>query len=295
MKLVSRYLDRLRVDKRAHDVRIDRAEDIAEWLHWGSKDIELRLVIPIKMLRMHGAFAYSGGIHPFVEALKCGAGALTEFYDAYVPTDIAAAHFIDGESRSAGPGAVPWTFSADLSLRTSTAEKGLDARHGSALHGPCTKEKVDLEMRRLRGVLHSIKRVGWRPDQYGHIRGIFLRNRDSYRFYIKSGKHRAAALAAAGYEQIQVTFSPNYPRVVDIRDSLAWPLVRRGQVTDGVARAVFQRYFEYDGSQQYRKLGLIQDGHAPERQSAPSETAGVPWHKQIARHQNFSARQCYWL
>ena len=257
MNLVYRYLDRMRIDRRTHDVHIECFDEICEWLHWGSKDTELRLVIPIEILRMHGAFSYSGGIHPFIEALKRGAGALTEFYNAHTPSDIVAGHFIDGEPQDAGPGAVPWTASADLSIRNSTSEKGLDSRHGSALHGPCTKEKVALEMRRLRSVFQSIKRIGWRPDQYGHIRGIFLRNRDSYRFYIRTGKHRAAALAAAGFEQIQVTFSPNYPRVVDIRDSHAWPLVRRGQITEDIARAVFQCYFDHDGSQQYRKLGLI--------------------------------------
>ena len=47
-------------------VHIDKIEDITEWLHWGSKKVKLRLEIPAQILRMHGAFAYSAGVHPFV-------------------------------------------------------------------------------------------------------------------------------------------------------------------------------------------------------------------------------------
>ena len=235
-------------------VHIDKIEDITEWLHWGSKKVKLRLEIPAQILRMHGAFAYSAGVHPFVGAIKEGATALFEYYGAHTPVNIASAHFIDANGSEVGPSELPW-IGREGSQR-DIGEKGLDPKNGLSLYGPCTSKKIELEFSRLRKILASIEKHGYQPDRYGDIHGTFLRNGADYRFYVSGGKHRAAVLAALGHQKISVTFSKYRPRVVNIDDSASWPLVQQGLLEEEMARAIFLSYFNLDGTQQYHRLGL---------------------------------------
>jgi hypothetical protein len=60
-------------------------------------------------------------------------------------------------------------------------------------------------------------------------------------------------LAHQGAKKVPVGFRKNWPRIVDRRDAEDWPLVRLGGVTVAAARQAFDRYFDFDGSQQRAK------------------------------------------
>lgn len=258
MSLIKKISKRLSARKKIKEVHIDRLEDISEWMYWSSTRESLRFILPTGILRMHGAFAYSGGAHPFLEAMTAGSDALSAFYDAHQPGDIAAAHWLDDPAPGVGPSELPW-IGRDPEYAYS-GEKGLGCKHGISMYGPCTAKKAALEVSRLADLRKAIASGGYDPDRYGDIQGIFLRNGDDYRFFVHGGKHRAAVLAALGHSQIPVAFKREWPRVIDIADIVSWPLVRQGRLSAGMARSIFESYFLFDGNQQYRRLNLTTTG-----------------------------------
>jgi hypothetical protein len=96
----------------------------------------------------------------------------------------------------------------------------------------------------------SISSRGFDPDEKGGIAGHYLRRGADVRFFVRGGKHRAAVLAFQGFETVPVGFRTHWPRAVDRRDAADWPLVRSGLASVSVAEAVFDRYFDFDGTQQ---------------------------------------------
>lgn len=240
--------------RRVREERIDDLSEITRWLYWGSKNETLRFLLPARILRMHGAFAYSGGVHPFLKAIEGGSVPLAAFYAAHRPKDVAEAHWVDGPTPGAGPSDLPW-IGRERS-RAFSGEHGLGAEHGSSLFGPCSAEKVALEVRRLARLGRSVAEDGYNPDRFGDIHGTFLRMGDEYRFFVRRGNHRAAVLAAQGWDHIPVTLTEDWPRVIDAGDAANWPLVRQRRIGVEAARAIFASYFLLDGTEQYRWLGL---------------------------------------
>jgi hypothetical protein len=231
-------------------------------MYWSSTSESLRFFLPAGILRMHGAFAYSGGAHPFLDAMTVGQKALSAFYDAHQPGDIAAAHWLDDPAPGVGPSELPWIGrEPDYAY---SGEKGLGRKHGISMYGPCTAEKAALEVSRLVDLRKAIASGGYDPDRYGDIQGVFLRSGDDYRFFVHGGKHRAAVLAVLGNSQIPVAFKREWPRVIDIADIVSWPLVRQGRLSAGIARSIFESYFLFDGNQQYRRLRIIPAGRVLE-------------------------------
>ncbi|HSF96152.1 MAG TPA: hypothetical protein VLA52_14095 [Thermohalobaculum sp.] len=244
-----------KAEARVESVTIRDLPEISQWMYWGSKAVRLRLIVPAEILRMHGGFAYRSGMHPFIEAIRRGQQALSAFYDAHQPQTAAEAHWSDYPTPGIGPIELPWIVRE--APNTYVGERGLGAEHGIAMYGPCSAEKVKLEARRLKDLAEAIGREGYNPDKYGDIQGTFLRRGGDFRFFVRGGKHRAAVLGHLGADQIPVSLTRDWPRMVDIADIEAWPLVAQGRMTADAARAVFDCYFDMDGSRQYRMLGLV--------------------------------------
>lgn len=235
-------------------VKVNDISELAEWMYWESTDVILRLLIPAEIMRMHGAFAYRAGVHPFIEALKAGPEVLRDYYAAHRPQTIAEAHWVSEPAPGVPPIDLPWIGKS--AADAYSGEKGLGPEHGISMYGPCSARKTELEYDRLRSVARSISKRGYSPDKFGDVRGNFLRRGSDFRFFVIGGKHRAAALAYLGAEFIPVTFASEWPRVVEGRDSACWPLVADGQISASVAQGIFDSYFDMDGSQQYKILGL---------------------------------------
>jgi hypothetical protein len=196
---------------------------------------------------MQGAFAYEGGWQPFIAALEKGEAVLAEFYRSFTPANFAEMYFLDQPS-SAPPWELPWL--GRYKRLAPPGEAGLGPEHGVSFFGPATPEKVQTEMERLRTLESSIKARGFDPDAKGGVAGHFMRRGNEYRFFLRSGKHRTAVLAHLGMKTVPVGFRKNWPRVVDRDDAADWPLVRIGGVTQLEAELAFDRYFDFDGTQQ---------------------------------------------
>jgi hypothetical protein len=199
-----------------------------------------------------GAFALAGGWHPFVAAIRDGPGVLTRFYGRVQPTSLGEFYGLPDidRPRQLGPRQLPWLQQP----RPYRGEKGLGPEHGISLFGPCSKEKIELEYARLAEVFESIKAHGYLPDRFGDITGYFLFDDGQFRFVVRGGKHRAAALAAIGRTHLPVRLKPGWVPVVSLDTLAEWPLVQTGSIAAPTARCVFERYFQWDGTQQYRRV-----------------------------------------
>lgn len=195
------------------------------------------------MVVMQGAHNYSDVNHPFNIALQYGKHALSKFYDGFSPKNIIEMYHLDSRGllgEDLPPWELPWLF---RKRQHPPGEGGLGPEHGVSFFGPCTSEKVDLELRRLVTTVQSISKNGYQPTEHGHIEGYFLQRDNEYRFFILGGKHRAASLCNLGHTNIPVRMRTNCPRLISRKDSAAWPLVQNGEMDQKLAEAIFDSYF----------------------------------------------------
>jgi hypothetical protein len=219
---------------------IDSDEDIPTKLDWvGPSPVFL---LPPVMMSLHGAHRFTGR-HPFVRALAHGPEALERFYAEFSPANLAEMYQISlrglrGEALP--PWKLPWLEGGG---KPPAAEVGLGLEHGVSYFGPCSPQKVAAEYQRLASVVASIEREGYRPDLHDHIAGHFLQIGKDFRFFVRGGKHRAAALVHLGYERIPVRVRSTWPRVIAAGTEQDWPLVRNGDVDQRLAVQILERYF----------------------------------------------------
>jgi hypothetical protein len=231
-------------------LRIDSIEQLRAALAEKDPRRSPRLEVPMTLSATEGAFALAGGWHPFVAAIENGPGVLTRYYGTIQPTSLAEFYLLPGiATQRLGPRQLPW-----LPPQTYRGEKGLGPEHGISLFGPCTREKVELEFTRLTKTSASIKAHGYLPDRFGDITGYFLLEEEEFRFLVRGGKHRAAALAAMGRTHLPVRLKPGWVPAVSLDTLAEWPLVRTGGIAAPAARRVFERFFVLDGTQQYRRV-----------------------------------------
>lgn len=199
--------------------------------------------MPTSLLVMQGAFRFDER-HPFVRAIHGGRAELAAFYAKFQPRNIAQMYRLPQSEVGAelAPWELPWLLRP---RRPSRGEKGLGAAHGTSYYGPCTDAKIDLETRRLADIVASVRKHGYRQrTPRGHIAGHFMQSGDRVRFFVRGGKHRAAALAALGFEHVPVRMRDSWPRLVSREQASHWPLVSGGEMSVSLARAMFDRYFE---------------------------------------------------
>lgn len=217
------------------------------------------------------------GWHPFVRTLRQVVGdpslayvdsALCRYYESHQPKHLWDVFFervgeddrlIESGLKTVRTDAYfapnPW----DDRLYRLRGEGRFDPSHGVQGHGPVSREKGEWEFSRLIGVYRSIQSKGYRPtrDSDGEIRGYFLRMGADYRFFVRAGLHRMAALAALDYARVRVKFKSNFPRTVDLADIEHWPLVKSGFIEKPVATQIFCRYFTDDGTGKAQNIGLL--------------------------------------
>ncbi len=248
----SRLVDRLiglfrpsrqtgRKPKTAYEtISIESQDDIPSRLHWtGPSPVFL---LPAEILTLPGAHRFMEA-HPFVRAIAHGPEILDRFYADFSPNGLAEMHQIPirglrGETLP--PWKLPWLEDGG---KAPGAEAGLGLEHGVSYFGPCSPQKVTAEYQRLISVASRIEHEGYRPDLHEHIAGNFLQLEKDFRFFVRGGKHRAAALVHLGYERIPVRVRSDWPRVVAAGTEQDWPLVRRGDVDQRLAAQILERYF----------------------------------------------------
>jgi len=204
---------------------------------------QVRMIIPIEKIRIQGAIPMNEK-HPFVDAIIRGPAALQDFYANFQPRNLAEMYNLSAENlrgEELPPWEIPW-MARDRRL-PPPGEAGLDASHGVSFYGPATRKKVEVEYERLTSVLASIQNKGFQPDRYGDIEGYGLVSQSDYRFFVRGGKHRLAALASLGWQGIPVSFRSNWPTSVYSATLDDWPLVSDGIIAPQTALAIFDCYF----------------------------------------------------
>src|SRR5690606_26217142 len=97
--------------------------------------------------------------------------------------------------------------------------------------------KGTLEFNRVRDTFNSIRDHGYRPElASGEVLGFFVLMGDQYRFLVRGGHHRLAAMAALGHASVRVAFDQNMARSVNVESLKLWPLVRTGAYDEPLAR-----------------------------------------------------------
>ncbi|MEX2498067.1 MAG: hypothetical protein WD397_04230 [Wenzhouxiangellaceae bacterium] len=201
------------------------------------------IYMPTSLLVMQGAFRFDEQ-HPFVRAVAHGREELAAFYEGFQPENLAQMYRLPEDNRGANlaPWELPWLLRP---RRPSRGEKGLGQAHGVSYYGPCTEAKIDLETRRLAAIATSIEKRGYRmPMPPAHIAGHFMQADDEVRFFVRGGKHRAAALTALGFDHVPVRMRDTWPRVVCRDQAANWPLVRSGDISASFACEIFDCYFQ---------------------------------------------------
>jgi hypothetical protein len=235
----------------AKSPRIDSVEQLLESFDQATTRRSVRFEVPMNLTSTEGAFALAGGWHPFVAAIGGDADVLAKFYHRFQPKSLGDLYSLsDPDVRRLGPRQLPWLQPP----RDYRGEKGLGPEHGISLFGPCSQAKIALEHARLTQIVASIAADGYLPDRFGDITGYVLVRRNEFRFLVRGGKHRAAALAALGWSYLPVRFKPGWVRAVLPERLNEWPMVRAGRIAAAPARQIFERYFEWNGTQQQRRI-----------------------------------------
>jgi hypothetical protein len=227
------------------------------------------LSVPVARLRGAGGFAYAPG-NPFVDALvEYGDGrckgfegsSLEAFYEQWQPRTLAESMGLDpssaGEflSNDASFCKVrPWRadfhqqYFADRLTRKEFRKiqdrESIEGQNvaGTLTFGPVSRAFGEITFKRLAKVFDSIRAHGFRPAPGGeHMRASLLVRDGEWRLVVHSGKHRAAACAAAGCQEIPVVLEP---LMIRRDDAASWPNVQAGLFTAEQARKVFDRWFD---------------------------------------------------
>jgi hypothetical protein len=223
--------------------------------------------------------------HPFVAAvLEYRAGhassyeesVLKRYYDRFQPKTAAEAlagfHMGGGGLADLPPYCFylsPWTAATPdvvvdtLAYWTSmeNAEHGnprLDFReHGIGYFGPTHPAKGAMEFRRLTTIHDRLVSTGY-DRRYGDVSVRALKRGDELRFIVDGGGyHRAAALAAAGHNDMPATFVE--PFVIAAEDADYWPQVRRGVWSRDDAVRYFHHLFDFDSRAWARERDLLNE------------------------------------
>ena len=122
---------------------------------------------------------------------------------------------------------------------------------GDKVFGPTSKQKGELECQRLVRVFESIKSRGYIRNEFGvdNIGAFILLSDDDMKpkFLCVAGQHRLAALAALGYEHVDLQIRNNvYGGIFRRSEARYWAPVQAGYLTVDEATALFDRIYRGD-------------------------------------------------
>lgn len=227
--------------------------------------------VPLAYCRNRRGFPYSqDGPHPFVRTTRayaegraaCYEGSpLERYYAHYQPQNAAESLGLHGDPSPALLAAPPYGVVVPWERRplaeghercariakneSRTHGANLSLEHGTSGVGPVSKEKGALEFSRLAKLADSIRAKGYIRSEMrdGDIsaRPLLWCGR-GVRYVLYGGKHRAAVLAALGFNLIPIRVRMgNLPRSDEIEQ---WPHVKDGLFSCDQARELFRRIWE---------------------------------------------------
>lgn len=214
----------------------------------------------------------ANGDHPFVKSVKEAMGPVGEvderntiksilynFYSRYQPGCATEVLGISAREVSEFGNQPPWAVIKpweDLTLeqrikkinktemidnrQALNVELSLD--HGCNFCGPVSDKKLEVEVERLHKIMQSIRRNGFVRHDYddGDVRAdILVDAAGHWRWLVKTGQHRAAALSAFGFLTL-----PIRAETIVCRDEVEfWPQVIAGNYSRQVALQIFDNVF----------------------------------------------------
>jgi hypothetical protein len=128
---------------------------------------------------------------------------------------------------------------------------------GHNYFGPSTPERGKEQFDRLIRTFRSIEAEGFRPDEYGPVKGYFLADNDTFRFVVGSGNHRLAALKVLGQKSVTVGLTRTHPAVIHRSHLDSWATENGGPFAAETAHALFDKLLTEDGLVKARNLGLV--------------------------------------
>jgi hypothetical protein len=118
---------------------------------------------------------------------------------------------------------------------------------------------IGREFDKLSSLIRSFAESGYRPFLGRNPLPSAVRlvsKSGETRFLVKDGNHRLAVLAAFGCERVWLRLDRRRFRPVFEAEASMWPWVRSGLLDMDDARRLFHLYFELDGSERARALGV---------------------------------------
>jgi hypothetical protein len=208
------------------------------------------------------------GYNPFVAAASAylrqarmadAVSVLAEHYASVQPSNLAT--WLDVDDQEISPNAnlpawawnnpyeealAPWSFHPLLrkEFRVEShprLEQRSQRSLGAGAVGPSSREAIRMEAERLRSIIESVQETGYlRHDGVdGDIVVEALEWSGDWRFVVRNGHHRSAALVALGHTELTVRISS----VVRRDDVDMWPKVIDGTYSRRAALTHFDHYF----------------------------------------------------
>jgi len=202
--------------------------------------------IPVDRIRYPNGCAYTNEKHHFSLYYKYGLEHLRRYYQENQPRNIFEFFGIEPQEKkhieSHDLPLFPWLD--EIGYDFHGGEHGLTRDHGNQGFGPVSEKKLRLEAARLDQVLRSVRERGFLPEIGGYTRGyIMLKSTGQWVFVVRQGLHRTAALVQLQFKDIDVQFSQMCPRFIEEADVREWPMVKRSQISERDALAMFFEFF----------------------------------------------------
>lgn len=281
LKRTADYLEEIKTEK-----ILDLVDDPMEALLKSQAGEKFAFNCPVELCRFESGFGYAQNEwHPFVATLKQYKNnkdleykdtILKKYYERWQPVN--AAEALTGfhkapkqlnQMPSFCMFLLPWTTRSPEWVKTSMtkyinadySEHGRpDLRwdqHGLLHFGPVADALGLLEFSRLTNIYDRLEAGGY-DRNHGEIGVFMVRREDDYRFLIGGGgTHRAAAMAAIGYQTFPAQYKvDNF--VANARDVPYWPLVCSGLWTQNEALDYLDHLFEFDSFSWANHLGLLE-------------------------------------
>ena len=222
--------------------------------------------VPLEMCTNPLAFSYgSGGWHYLTGTLNeylrspditWDRSLLSKFHARYVLRDSSdLVSYTSGVSYVCPFGLLPWGGFGSGQDQPKNIGRSRQC-------GPSDSSLIRWEFHQAIYVFERLRRQGYRPwwHESGFIAGVFLeRQNGERRFVVTDGTHRCAALSVLGYDKVVMRYEPGRSTAIREKDVDRWPAVREGLCSRSDARAYFNAYFELDGRERARRLGLVPD------------------------------------
>jgi len=193
--------------------------------------------VPLNIAHNILHLSFTGGYHPFTEGIKAyhqdanievEKTPMARFYKDFQPQNLLEAFF------------KAWVQER---IEMGGFGENMPKEEGSHYLGPTSKRHLESEWNRLKSIYHSVQEGFDITQQSDTIRGYFLTHQDKTIAVMVGGNHRTGVLAALNAPYIPMELHPHRPKIVQLEEMDAWPLVKSKWMSKALAKAVFLSFF----------------------------------------------------